>query len=465
MFSLIVAMDSKNGIGLNGKLPWSCPQDLEYFKKITSETSGTKQNVVVMGRKTWDSIPDKYKPLSNRINIVLSTTGLGLGIGMGPGPIVLPCIDDLFSFVNKNSKVINKVFIIGGSSIYSAFLKTKQISTLYITNIKGNHDCDTFFPMNQVVGNYRKINTILKETLAFDRWEYINKDEEEYLRVMKEIMDTGNKREDRTKVGTRSLFGKTLSWDMSENIMPILTTKRTFYRGIAEELLWFINGSTDAKKLQERNVHIWDGNSSREFLDSRGLTELDAGDIGAGYGHQLRHYGAEYINCNTDYSGKGVDQLKYVVDTIKNDPHSRRILFSYWNPMQLDKMALFPCHLLYQFYIDTDTKTISCNLYQRSSDYFLANNFNIVSAVILTHMIGKLTGYTPKTLNHMIGDTHIYNNHISQCETQLLRTPTAFPKFYINDNKEYTSISDFTVEDLVLSCYFPRAGIKAPMAI
>lgn len=462
MFSLIVAMDSKYGIGKNNTLPWNQPNDMAYFKEITSTTVENKQNVIIMGRNTWNSIPENFRPLKGRINIILSRT-----IAENKditGLSILNSIDDIFPFIDQHKKKINKVFIIGGESIYRAFLKTKQISSMYITQIPGNYNCDTFFPSEYLL-NFRRTHIKNENLLEFYRYDYINHDEEKYLSIMEEILNDGIVRNDRTKVGTISSFGKMITWDMSNNIMPILTTKRTFYRGIAEELLWFLKGSTDARKLQEKNVHIWDGNSSREFLDSRGLTDLPTGDIGAGYGFQLRHFGAKYVNCNEDYSDKGFDQLQYVVDTIKYDPHSRRILFSYWNPTDFNKMALFPCHIMYQFYVDTDKKTISCNLYQRSSDYFLANNFNVVSAVILTHMIGKLTGYTPYKLNHMLGDVHIYQNHIEQCNIQLERNPTCFPRFFIKSNKNYESIHDFTIDDFDLQCYFPQSGIKAPMAV
>jgi dihydrofolate reductase/thymidylate synthase len=472
MFSLIVAIDSKNGIGKDRTLPWKCPNDLNYFKKITSEVpiESTKQNVVVMGKNTWDSIPERFRPLKDRINVVLSrtveeTTPAEMDL---ENVIFFNSIDKVFSFVEEYKKKINKTFIIGGNSIYDSFLKTKQISTLYISKIKGDFDCDTFFPIKYLEW-YRKVyseHDYSKDlNVQFERYEYINKDEENYLSLLKNIMETGDIRQDRTKIGTKSKFGCVLKWDLTDGTMPILTTKRTFFRGIAEELFWFLSGSTDARKLQERGVGIWNGNSSREFLDSRGLHHLEAGDIGAGYGFQLRHFGAEYTNCNADYAGKGFDQLQYVVDTIRIDPHSRRILFSYWNPAAMDTTSLMPCHLMYQFYINTDRKTISCNLYQRSSDFFLANSFNVVSAVILTHMIGKLTGYTPDKLNHMMGDTHIYQNHITQCETQLSRIPTCFPKFRINPKNEIKTITDFTIEDLELICYFPQAGIKAPMAV
>lgn len=463
MFSLIVAMDSRGGIGKDGGLPWNAPEDMAHFKKITSESPTGKENVVVMGRNTWNSIPERYRPLKNRKNIVLSRTVASVSDDM---VTVLNCIDDVFNYVDTNKKVINKVFIIGGANIYNAFLKPSRclISDIYLTRLYKHYNCDTFFD-TQCLENYRLLSETTRPDMVFQRYSYINKDEESYLALMRTILETGDTRQDRTKVGTKSKFGCVLKWDLSDGVMPILTTKRTFYRGIAEELLWFLSGSTDARKLQERGVGIWNGNSSREFLDSRGLQRLPEGDIGAGYGFQLRHFGADYINCETDYTGKGFDQLQNVIDLIKTDPHSRRILFSYWNPAAHDSTALPPCHLMYQFYVDTDAKTLSCNLYQRSSDFFLANNFNVVSAVILMHLIGHLTGLTPKTLTHMMGDTHIYSNHFEQCKKQLSRMPTPFPKFRVVPKKDIKTIGDFTIEDLELICYFPKPGIKAEMAV
>jgi dihydrofolate reductase/thymidylate synthase len=457
MFNLVVATDKNNGIGKNGTIPWNCPDDMKHFKEITSYSPNEKkQNVVVMGRKTWQSIPIRYRPLSNRINIVLSRS-----VFNEPGGYGCQNIQEVFDYVKTNIKKIHQVFIIGGAEIYKQFYNTGVINKIYKTVLDNSYNCDTF--IDSVPKDYKLTSTKQISKGVIEEYQYQNVSELNYLSVMQDILTNGLSRNDRTQVGTLSLFGKVLSWDVRNGILPLLTTKRTFYRGIAEELLWFLKGSTDAKQLQEKNVHIWDGNSSRQFLDSRNLHHYETGDAGAIYGFQLRHFGAHYESCNTDYSDKGFDQLQYVIDTIKNDPHSRRILFSYWNPNDFDKMSLYPCHILYQFYVDTEAKTLSCNLYQRSSDYFLANNFNVVSAVILMHMIGKLTGYTPHTLNHMMGDVHLYKNHIEQCKKQLKRIPSPFPTFKIVGNQE--QISDFTIDDFVLENYYPQPGIKADMAV
>jgi thymidylate synthase len=176
-------------------------------------------------------------------------------------------------------------------------------------------------------------------------------------------------------------------------------------------LLWFIRGSTSNKELNDKKVHIWDQNSSREFLDSRNLT-YDEGDLGPVYGFQWRHFGAEYENCLSDYKGKGIDQLKSIIDQIRDDPTSRRIIMSAWNPPDLHKMALPPCHVLCQFNVDTINNKLNCQLYQRSGDMFLGVPFNIASYAFLTFIIAKITRYKPGKFIHILGDTHIYESHV-----------------------------------------------------
>ncbi len=457
-FKLIVAVDQKLGIGKNNGISWKNKTDLRFFRKKTLEVpeNSTKQNMIIMGRKTFDSIG---KELPNRINVVLSRNKM-------ENVLNFQDLKHLFLYIEKNKEQINSVFIIGGSQIYKLFLDLRIISEMYVSRIEGNYNCDIFLTENYENNMILQKTLIEKnnnEELKIDYYTFNNIIENKYLDLMKDILINGNDTLDRTKVGTLSKFGCSLTYDISNNVLPLLTTKRIFFRGIIEELFWFLSGSTDAKKLQERGVKIWDGNSSREFLDSRNLNHLEVGDIGAGYGFQLRHFGENYINCNSEY--KGFDQLKYVIDLIKTDPNSRRILFSYWNPKDLNTVSLNPCHLLYQFYCNIKTQEISCCLYQRSSDYFLANNFNVVSAVVLTHLIGYLTGYTPKNFTHFMGDTHIYKNHIEQTKIQLTRKPKNFPLLFINPKKPINDITDFDINDLFLFNYEPLATIKAEMAI
>lgn len=229
------------------------------------------------------------------------------------------------------------------------------------------------------------------------------------------------------------------------NQFPLLTTKRVFWRGVAEELLWFIRGSTDAKQLQEKNVRIWDGNSTREFLDASGFSDRQVGDLGPVYGFQWRHFGAEYGTCNDDYTGKGIDQLKEIIERIKVNPNDRRIIMTAWNPMQIPQMALPPCHCLAQFYVANGE--LSCLLYQRSADMGLGVPFNIASYALLTYMIAHVTNLKPGDFIHTLGDTHVYLNHVEPLKEQLERKPRPFPQLKIK--REITDIDDFRFEDFI----------------
>ncbi|XP_008468587.2 thymidylate synthase [Diaphorina citri] len=218
----------------------------------------------------------------------------------------------------------------------------------------------------------------------------VQTDEQQYLHLLDKIIKTGHKKSDRTGVGTLSLFGAQMRFDLTNGTFPLLTTKRVFWKGVVEELLWFIKGSTNAKELSDKGVKIWDPNSTREYLDSIGLVDRKEGDLGPVYGFQWRHYGAEYKDMFTDYTDQGIDQLQNIINTIKTNPNDRRIIMCAWNPIDMPKMALPPCHCLAQFYV-ADGK-LSCQLYQRSADMGLGVPFNIASYSLLTYMIAHVTG-------------------------------------------------------------------------
>ena len=286
-------------------------------------------------------------------------------------------------------------------------------------------------------------------------------EEQQYLDLISKVMNKGVGRKDRTNVGTLSVFGERMVFDLRDGTIPLLTTKRIFWRGVVEELLWFISGSTNSKDLSDNGVHIWDGHGSREFLDSRGFTDREEGDLGPMYGFQFRHFGAEYKTMHDDYTGKGVDQLKNLIHTIKTNPNDRRMILSAWNPYDFDKMALPPCHLATQFYVANGE--LSCQMYQRSADVGLGVPFNIASYSLLTHMLAKCTGLKPGIFTHVMGDCHIYNNHINGLDEQLKRVPGTFPKLEIStENKD---IEKFKYEDFKLIGYNPQPAIKMKMAV
>lgn len=262
----------------------------------------------------------------------------------------------------------------------------------------------------------------------------------QYLDLLREIRDNGVTKTDRTGVGTKSIFGHQMRFNLQDGF-PLLTTKKVFLKGIIYELLWFLKGDTNIKFLTDHNVHIWD-----EWADENG-------DLGYVYGKQWRSWET------TD--GKVIDQISQVVDLIKNHPDSRRILVTAWNPAEIDKMALPPCHCLFQFYV-ADGK-LSCQLYQRSADTFLGVPFNIASYALLTMMLAQVCGLKPGEFIHTTGDTHIYLNHLNQVNEQLSREPRPLPKMIINPDVK--SIFDFKYEDFKLEGYDPYPAIKAPVAV
>lgn len=262
----------------------------------------------------------------------------------------------------------------------------------------------------------------------------------QYLDLLREIRDNGVTKTDRTGVGTKSIFGHQMRFNLQDGF-PLLTTKKVFLKGIIYELLWFLKGDTNIKFLTDNNVHIWD-----EWADENG-------DLGYVYGKQWRSWEA------TD--GRVIDQISQVVDLIKNHPDSRRILVTAWNPAEIDKMALPPCHCLFQFYV-ADGK-LSCQLYQRSADTFLGVPFNIASYALLTMMLAQVCGLEPGEFIHTTGDTHIYLNHLEQVNEQLSREPRPLPKMIINPYVK--SIFDFKYEDFKLEGYDPYPAIKAPVAV
>ena len=412
MINIIFAVDRKNNFCSSDRvsLPWNrCEEDMNYFKTVTTSY---KNSAVIMGKKTFESLG--HKPLKDRVNIVVSKSLMNTP----PYPQNVSLTSSLDEAINEAKKLeCPNIFIIGGISLIDEALQRYDLNSVYINVITG---------------------------------------EEEYINLVKDVLTNGESRDDRTGVGTIGLFGKHFTMDIS-NSFPLLTSKRVWWKGVLEELLFFISGSTDTKILEEKGVNIWKGNTSREFLDKRGLHNLKEGEYGKSYGYQWRKFGDK------------IDQLQTLIDGIKNDPFSRRHYMTAWNPLELDNIPLPACHLSCQFYVSNDNKKLSCQVYMRSCDVFLGLPFNIASYACLTYMICHLTNLQPHTLSFCLGDTHIYKNHIQQCQEMIQRPLRSFPKLTIKGGeagkRKVENIEDFKAEDFEIVGYNPHPTIKAEMAV
>jgi len=476
-------------------LPWGfCTPDMRHFQ---SKTTGGGNNAIIMGHNTWHSIPKDIKPLKDRFNIVISRD---FEESLLPNSErknfkVFRFLEDAFSFCAAK-KDMEEIFIIGGSNIYKkCFLHHKNlIDKIYVTLIPEKYSTGTQYEERFKIkseiylshinfsdkkknyeNNYKaekeeivpwkRYNTTIKILTLSVR----NNEENAYLNLLKDVLVHGEEKEDRTGVGTLSLFGKTLEFDLSSGIIPLLTTKKIFFRGSVEEMLFFISGKTDASILDKKQVRIWNDNTTREFLDSRNLKHYEEYDMGPTYGFLFRHCGAEgsYKGKDEDYENQGFDQLAEVIRLIRDQPSSRRIMINLWSAAHSDKMSLPPCLFNYIFNVNIKKNEVSLMITMRSADLFLGVPFNLCGASLILRMICHITGRKPGRLILNIGDAHIYKNQIVQARTQIVREPNSFPRLSFKRSPEEleNNIHNFVYEDFILKDYAPQGILKAHMAV
>lgn len=505
-------MDICGGIGKDGRIPWHSREDLLHFQKVTKNTGSKREcakSVVIMGRKTWESLPVRARPLKDRINIVvtrqneLKYTEYSRSEACASKTAIKTL--NQCDFIANNIRIAldlaykhangGNVFIIGGANIYeSAINKFRdELRSIYLTIVPVDFKCDTFVPsiLNLVKNNdfreeggdgnnakhfidmyssvidqrYDTVMTALQSPIKMFTYENRNKEEDLYLSLLQKVLLSGNLVKDRTGTGCISLFPAPypLSFDMSTGRFPALTTKRMYLKGGICEMLFFITGKTDVKILQKMGVTYWNANTNREFLDNKGLIAYDEFDMGPTYSFLFRHQGIghTYTGCSKEYSG-GFDQLLWVIEEIKRNPTSRRLLINLWDPINMHKMTLPACAYSYQFHVNNEKGTLDCLLTQRSGDMFLGVPMNFVSAAALQCMIAHVTGYKPGVLTHMIADAHIYSNHINQVKEQLQRVSRPFP--HLSFRRKITNILDFEYSDFCFDDYRPLPSIKAKMS-
>lgn len=441
MFELIVACDLNYGIGYNGNLPWRCSEELKQFKRITDGAT------LIVGRKTAETLPK----LAGR-RVLCLTTNVREPLKQDQNNcLLINNVKDIQS-IQSNGRIV----IAGGGQTYSNLISL--VDTIHISTMKYVHTCDTFFSRTLLDG------FVIEEEHDHTDFTYCKlirgTEEQGYLQLLKKTISSKPRR-GRNGL-TFSTFGENLSFDLRKGF-PLLTTKKMFFRGIVEELLFFIRGQTDSKILEEKGINIWKYNSDRKFLDSMGMVDRKEGILGPMYGYNWRYFGAPYDeNEAGPLLDSGFDQLRYIVDTIKKDPTSRRIIMTNYNPQQASQGVLYPCHsLVIQFYVDDNHLDMFC--YNRSQDLFLGTPFNIASSALLLSFVAKITKLCPRYLKMSLGDVHIYEQHLDAVKTQMERVPYTLPLLVLPEMKDIEDIEKLNFDQVVLVNYKSHPAIKADM--
>jgi len=431
---LIVTCDANRGIGLNNSLPWFCPEELAIFREKT------QNSVLLVGRKTAQNLPK----LPNRIVVSLTARTF------------LDC-NHAVKYTQKTFPG-RQIFVAGGAETYKRFLRCPNLlDTLHISIMKKTYPCDAVLDIDFSCWVIRE----QKEYKDFVHYvmKYSPGGEQQYLALLKSVLSSGTMREGRNGE-TKSVFFSNLSFDLRKGF-PLLTTKKMFTRGIVEELLFFLRGETDTKLLEAKGVNIWKGNTNREFLDSIGMKNRQEGLMGPMYGYQWRHFNARYEQGKP--VEKGVDQLENLIQDIRRDPTSRRLMMSAYNPCQTAEGVLAPCHsIILQFYVSEGCLDMVC--YNRSQDLFLGTPFNIASSALLLVLIATVTKLQPRHLHMSLGDVHIYKDHYSVAQEQAERFRYPLPVLQVK--KELNSVKDLEMlesTDFAFEGYVSHPAIKASM--
>lgn len=476
-FEMIAGVCHNRGLGFEGSIPWKCSADMKHFRQTTRTAREGLMNAIVMGRITWESFGGRALP--KRLNVVLTRNWREFECD-ADNVVALPSLEHAAQYLSKRTD-LDKWYIIGGAKLYAEAIEKDWCSRVILTQIDTDEQCDVFFPEipdyydlseSTPLGSPKEgepscmIHTYVNRYAAHYEQAYMN----EMARLITIPPIVGRNGPVHTE------FQWEYTMDLQDGI-PLFSTRRGFWKGICQELLFFIHGRTDARVLSNKGVRIWDGNTTREFLDSRGLKNYDVGDMGPMYGWVWRHYGAEYRGMEHDYAGEGFDQLRDLVDKILNDPTSRRMLLTVYDPSKVCQSVLAPCHsIATQFYVreEAGEKYLDMFTFQRSADMFLGVFFNIPSNALLLSILAQACGLLAGKLTTKFGNCHVYAEHVDAVKQQLERTPsTRFPNVLIKDMSVPDAaggvdavmewIESITYEDIKLLGYEPQGRINAPM--
>jgi thymidylate synthase len=466
-YTIIACVDIKGGISKDGVIPWQIQEDSNYFLDTIRYNRTNNKNVLIMGYNTYINCCN----IKDCIFIIITSKTFDVP----ENHHIVRSVDESILFVSTHYQD-NNIFICGGSKIYNEFYNKHDKVNIKenINIINKDYSCDNFIEKTILLDNKLIIPVIDKKNnenvLMYTDFNMFDKnhDEYNYKNLILNILFDGEKRMTRNAI-VYSVFGRMLRFNL--NKFPLLTTKKMFFTGIFEELMFFIRGKTDSTELLKKGVKIWEGNTSREFLDKMGFIDRQVGDMGPMYGYQLRYFNKSYKDDNPQTSS--FDQLEYCLNLLRNDPTSRRIIMTTYNPAQAFDGVLFPCHgiciMLNTHLIKENKYKLNLMMTQRSCDYFLGVPFNIASYALLVYIIcdkinneeNRKYEYIPGELIINLGDTHIYEEHKAQAIRQFLRESYDFPTLtFINHPK---NIEDYKIEDIMISDYKCHPGIIAKM--
>lgn len=461
-YSTIVITDKDLGISRDNKIPWEKIEAYEkYFHLLT------KNKILLLGKKTYNQ---KIYNLKNSNYDVLSriekNTHIEKNILDNRRVYNNNDFTQFKSFNEKDLKLkcSTDYIVVGGEETYRYYNDPEEI---FLFKLHKYYNCDKFFdkiPNNYYLcdGKYFSDDEGVVCTLyKYKKYSPGNIGENGYINLCKKVL-SGDEVDDRTGTGVVSVFGSNnISFDLKYGI-PLLTTKKMAYKSIIAELIWFLRGSTNLKELQELGCKVWDANADVSVKNNIPfLKNSSPEDCGAIYGFQWRHFGAKYVDCHTDYKGQGFDQIQYIINEIRKNPSSRRLILSAWNPPDLDKTILPPCHMTAQFNVINGR--LNCQVYQRSADVFLGVPFNIFSYAVLLHIIARKCDLIEGKLHFSFGDAHIYKNHLTQIREQIARNAYAFP--VLNSNIKTLDFDEMTPQNFTLEGYYSHPKITGVMSV
>lgn len=453
-FSIIVAIDSAGGIAKGDEIPWGSKEDARFFRDTTI---GKKKNVVIMGRTTYESIPEESRPLSGRKCVVISRTWKQ---DAHPDISVYASLTDALSGVGNFINSYDEIFVAGGEQLYKEAVKDfgYLCNKIYVTKFKSDYSCDLFFPYDLV----KDFPLASDPAKTRDYVRYVYKptevhDEYQYLDLLKDVKDNGESKPGSGN-GTKMVFGRKLLFDIRDRL-PLITSRRINYEEIAKDLIFMIEGLTDARRLEEQNVKRYNQFTNKKSLEEKKLT-WDEGDTGPNNGWCFRHWGEEYKGCDENYKGQGSDQLVNLIENIRSNPFGVKHMLTACSPIYNSQLSVRQNVCMLQFNVSFDRKNLDCQVYQQDGDLFADFPHQLGMYALLTLAVAHVTQLRPRNLIYIMGEAHISNNLISQINKQMKRTPRPFPKVSFREATRIHEITDFNVNSFIIEGYNPWPAIS-----